>query len=44
ESFSPNKVVFYGANFDSGKQRELKDALKNHSNKKSIEIDVMVRN
>lgn len=44
DSFSPNKIVFYGANFDSSKQRELKEALTNFTNKKSIEIDVMVRN
>lgn len=41
--FMPNKVVFYGKNFDSAKQRELSEALKSYANKKSIELDVVVR-
>ncbi|WOD09198.1 site-specific DNA-methyltransferase [Marinomonas sp. GJ51-6] len=42
-TFMPNKVVFYGKNFDSAKQRELSEALKSYANKKSIELDVVVR-
>lgn len=43
KSFAPNKVVFYGSNFDSAKQMELNEALKNYANKKSIEIEVVAR-
>ncbi|MCF2052470.1 site-specific DNA-methyltransferase, partial [Escherichia coli] len=38
EDFAPNKVVFYGCNFESAKQRELNEALKSYANKKSIEL------
>lgn len=41
--FDPNKIVYYANNFDSVKQLELNDALKSYANKKSIEIDVVVR-
>ena len=44
KAFSPNKVVFYGSNFDSAKQMELNEALKGYANKKSIELDLVVRN
>ncbi|EGQ7870994.1 site-specific DNA-methyltransferase [Vibrio parahaemolyticus] len=44
EDFEPNKVVFYGNNFDSAKQMELNEALKGYANKKSLEIDLVVRN
>ncbi|MEN8527300.1 hypothetical protein V7J56_20530, partial [Escherichia coli] len=44
EDFAPNKVVFYGCNFESAKQRELNEALKSYANKKSIELDLVVRN
>lgn len=43
KDFSPNKVVFYGNNFDSAIQMELHEALKSYSNKKSLEIDIVVR-
>lgn len=43
KDFSPNKIVYYANNFDSVKQLELNDALKSYANKKSIEIDVVVR-
>jgi hypothetical protein len=44
KDFEPNKVVFYGKNFDSAKQMELNEALKGYANKKSLEIDLVVRN
>ncbi|EJG1945999.1 site-specific DNA-methyltransferase [Vibrio parahaemolyticus] len=44
KDFEPNKVVFYGNNFDSAKQMELNEALKGYANKKSLEIDLVVRN
>ena len=43
KAFSPHKVVFYGNNFDSKNQRELNEALKSYANKKSLELDVVVR-
>lgn len=43
KSFAPQKVVFYGENFDSAKQIELNEALKGYANKKSLELDVVVR-
>ncbi|HHC7360968.1 TPA: site-specific DNA-methyltransferase [Vibrio parahaemolyticus] len=44
KGFDPNKIVYYANNFDSVKQMELNEALKSYANKKSIEIDVVVRN
>lgn len=44
KDFEPNKVVFYGHNFDSAKQMELNEALKGYANKKSLELDLVVRN
>ncbi|ALO40806.1 site-specific DNA-methyltransferase [Pseudoalteromonas phenolica] len=44
KDFDPNKIVYYANNFDSVKQMELNEALKSYTNKKSIEIDVVVRN
>ena len=44
KEFSPNKIVFFGKNFDSVKQMELNEALKSYSNKKSLEIDLVGRN
>ncbi|MDC5345569.1 site-specific DNA-methyltransferase, partial [Acinetobacter baumannii] len=44
KDFDPNKIVYYANNFDSMRQMELNDALKSYANKKSIEIDVVVRN
>jgi len=42
--FSPHKVILYGNNFDSAKQRELNEALISYANKKALEFDVVVRN
>lgn len=44
KDFAPNKVVFYGCNFESAKQMELNEALKSYANKKSIDMDLVVRN
>ncbi|HEJ9416517.1 TPA: site-specific DNA-methyltransferase [Proteus mirabilis] len=44
KDFAPNKVVFYGNNFDSAKQMELNEALKSYANKKSIDLDLVARN
>lgn len=44
KDFAPHKVVFYGSNFESAKQMELNEALKSYANKKSIDIDLVVRN
>ncbi|HBL5969751.1 TPA: site-specific DNA-methyltransferase [Enterobacter hormaechei] len=44
KDFAPNKVVFYGSNFESAKQMELNEALKGYANKKSIDLDLVVRN
>ena len=44
KDFDPNKIVYYSNNFDSSKQMELNEALKSYANKKSIEIDLVVRN
>jgi len=41
--FQPNKLVLFGYNFESKAQRELKEALGNYINKKSIEIDMVIR-
>lgn len=43
KTFAPHKVVFYGNNFESAKQMELNEALKSYANKKSLELDVVVR-
>ena len=44
KEFSPNKIIFFGRNFDSVKQMELNEALKSYANKKSLEIDLVGRN
>ncbi len=43
KEFEPSKLVLFGYNFDSKHQREFKEALKNYQNKKSIELDMVVR-
>jgi adenine-specific DNA-methyltransferase len=42
KKFSPNKIIFFGKNFDSVKQMELNEALKSYANKKSLEIDLVL--
>jgi len=41
--FQPNKLILFGYNFESKAQRELKEALNNYLNKKSIELDMVIR-
>ncbi|MCX9567605.1 MULTISPECIES: site-specific DNA-methyltransferase [Vibrio] len=42
--FAPNKIVIYGNNLESKMQMELNEALRSYANKKSIELDLVVRN
>lgn len=42
-TFKPSKLVVYGYNFQSKHQREIIEGLKNYKNKKSIELDVVMR-
>lgn len=41
--FQVSKLVILGHHFDSKAQREIDEAMKNYSNKKSIPVDVVVR-
>ncbi len=43
KSFEPNKLILFGYMFDSKYQREISEALNSYTNKKSIEIDMIVR-
>lgn len=43
KTFAPNKVIFYGHNFDSAMQMQLKEALNSYSNNKSLDIDIVAR-
>jgi len=43
KSFEPNKLIIFGYSFDTKYQREISEALNNYTNKKSIEIDMIVR-
>ena len=43
ETFEPSKVVMFGYNFESKNQRELKEGLSTYSNKKNIELEMVVR-
>ena len=43
EAFEPSRVVVFGYNFGSKAQRELDEALRSYANKKSIELDLVVR-
>ncbi len=43
KNFSPSKIVIYGYNFVSKHQREIKEAFTTYANKKSIELDIVVR-
>lgn len=44
KDFDPKKIIYYANNFDSIRQIELNEALKSYTNKKSITIDLVVRN
>lgn len=43
KSFQPNKLIIFGYSFDSKYQREISEALSNYTNKKSIELNMIVR-
>jgi len=43
KTFEPSRIVLFGYNFNSKYQRELQEALNSYSNKKSIELDLVVR-
>ncbi len=43
KSFQPNKLIVFGYSFDSKYQREISEALGSYTNKKSIELDMIVR-
>ncbi|MBA1437707.1 MAG: site-specific DNA-methyltransferase [Epsilonproteobacteria bacterium] len=43
KTFEPSRVVMFGYNFASKHQRELEEALSSYANKKSIELDLIVR-
>lgn len=42
-TFNASKIILFGYNVLSTTQRELHEALQNYTNKKSIELDVVVR-
>lgn len=42
-TFEPNKLILFGYTFDSKYQREISEAIESYTNKKSIEIDMIVR-
>ena len=42
-NFEPNKLILFGYIFASRYQREISEALTSYANKKSIEIDMIVR-
>ncbi len=43
KTFEPSKLILFGYTFDSKYQREISEALDSYTNKKSIEIDMIVR-
>jgi adenine-specific DNA-methyltransferase len=43
KAFEPSRIVLFGYNFTSKHQRELGEALRSYTNKKSIELDLIVR-
>ncbi len=43
KTFEPSRIVLFGYNFASKHQRELGEALSSYANKKSIELDLIVR-
>jgi adenine-specific DNA-methyltransferase len=42
-TFQPSKLILFGYNFQSKFLRETAEGLKSYKNKKSIELDVVVR-
>lgn len=43
KTFQPSKLILFGYNFDSKNQRELKEGLANYTNKKSLDLDMIIR-
>ncbi len=43
KDFSPNRIIFYGEHIDSGKQKELQQALDSYANKKDLKISLLAR-
>jgi len=43
KTFEPSKLVLFGYNFESKYQRELKEALNIYTNKKEIDLEMVVR-
>lgn len=43
KTFEPNKLILFGYTFESKYQREISEALASYTNKKSIDIDMIVR-
>ncbi len=43
KTFEPSKLVLFGYNFESKYQRELSEALKVYTNKKEIDLEMVVR-
>ncbi len=44
KKFNPNVVYIFGPNFESARIKEFSDNITNFNNKKSLEIDFIVRN
>ena len=42
-SFNPATIIIFGYHFESSKQREIAENIKSYSNKKHIDIDLIVR-
>ena len=43
DDFSPSTIIVFGYNFQSKMLREIADNVKNYTNKKSIDIDFIIR-
>lgn len=43
KTFEPNKLILFGYSMKSKYQREISEALSSYTNKKSIELDMIVR-
>lgn len=43
KAFLPERIVLFGANVESAKQKELKQALDSYTNRKKLNIELLVR-
>ena len=43
ENFNPTSIIAFGYNFESKNLREISENIKSYTNKKSIDIDFIVR-